>query len=55
MKTNRIRKPQILATLRQPEIDVPVPELCREHGLSTFFCKWRSNYGGMDASIIGTI
>ncbi len=32
---------------------VPVPELCREHGMSTAsFYKWRSKYGGMDASMI---
>jgi putative transposase len=30
-----------------------VPELCREHGMSTAsFYKWRSKYGGMDASMI---
>ena len=32
---------------------MPVPELCREHGMSTAsFYKWRSKYGGMDASMI---
>ena len=30
-----------------------VPELCREHGISTAsFYKWRSKYGGMDASMM---
>lgn len=30
---------------------MPVPELCRRHGVgqSTFY-KWRSKYGGMEAS-----
>ncbi|WP_442220865.1 IS3 family transposase [Rhizobium sp. 2YAF20] len=43
----------ILAILRQAEGGVPVPELCREHGMSTAsFYKWRSKYGGMDASMI---
>ena len=30
-----------------------VPELCREHGMSSAaFYKWRSKYGGMDASLM---
>ena len=31
----------------------PVPELCREHGMSNAsFYKWRAKYGGMDASLM---
>jgi len=53
MNTSRFSEPQILAILRQAEGGVPVPELCREHGMSTAsFYKWRSKYGGMDASMI---
>ncbi len=53
MKTSRFNEPQILAILRQAEGGVPVSELCREHGMSTAsFYKWRSKYGGMDASMI---
>ncbi|MVA59650.1 IS3 family transposase [Agrobacterium vitis] len=53
MKTSRFSEPQILAILRQAEGGVPVPELCREHGMSTAsFYKWRAKYGGMDASMI---
>jgi putative transposase len=30
-----------------------VPELCREHGMSlASIYKWRSKYGGMDASMM---
>ncbi len=30
-----------------------MPDLCREHGMSSAtFYKWRSKYGGMDASMI---
>ena len=30
-----------------------MPELCREHGMSSaLFYKWRSRYGGMDASMV---
>jgi len=53
MKKSRFSEPQILAILRQAEGGVPVPELCREHGMSTAsFYKWRAKYGGMDASMI---
>lgn len=53
MKISRFSEPQILAILRQAEGSVPVPELCREHEMSNAsFYKWRSKYGGMDASII---
>lgn len=53
MKTSRFSERQILAILRQAEGGVPVPDLCREHGMSTAsFYKWRAKYGGMDASMI---
>jgi putative transposase len=44
---------QIMSILKQAENGVPVPDLCREHGMSNAsFYKWRSKYGGMDASMI---
>jgi putative transposase len=53
MKVTRYSEPRILAILRQAEGGVPVSELCREHGMSNAsFYKWRSKYGGMDASMI---
>ena len=53
MKMTRFSEPQILSILRQAEGGVPVSELCREHGMSNAsFYKWRSKYGGMDASMI---
>jgi len=53
MKTSRYSDPQILSILRQAEGGMPVPELCREHGMSSAtFYKWRSKFGGMDASMI---
>jgi putative transposase len=53
MKMTRYSEPQILAILRQAEGGVPVSVLCREHGMSNAsFYKWRSKYGGMDASMI---
>ncbi len=41
-----------MAILKQAEAGSPVPELCREHGMSTAtFYKWRAKFGGMDASL----
>ena len=51
MKTSRFTDSQIMQILKQAEAGSPVPELCREHGMSTAtFYKWRAKFGGMDAS-----
>ncbi len=35
---------------------MPVPTLCREHGMSrATFYKWRARYGGMDASMMARL
>ncbi len=53
MKMTRYSEPQVLAILRQAKGGVPVSELCRKHGMSSAsFYKWRSKYGGMDASMV---
>lgn len=53
MRPSRYSDSQILAILKQAEKGVPVPELCREHGMSSaLFYKWRAKYGGMDASMM---
>ena len=53
MKIDRFSEPQILGILKPADSGVPVLELCREHGMSSAsFYKWRSKYGGMDASLI---
>ena len=53
MRTSRFSDSQIMAILRQAEHGIPVPELCREHGISSaLFYKWRAKYGGMDTSMI---
>ena len=56
MKKSRYSDSQIMAILKQAEAGSPVPELCREHGMSSAtFYKWRSKYGGMDASMMGRL
>lgn len=56
MKKSKFSDSQIMAILKQAESGMPVPELCREHGMSSAtFYKWRSRYGGMDASMIARL
>jgi len=51
-KKSRFSEAQIMTVLRQAEGWMPVPDLCREDGISTAsFYKWRAKYGGMDASM----
>jgi putative transposase len=53
MKPSRYTDSQIIAILKQAEAGSPIPELCREHGMSTAtFYKWRTKFGGMDASLM---
>jgi len=53
MKKSRYTDSQILAILKQNEKGSTVPDLCREHGMSNAtFYKWRSKFGGMDASLM---
>lgn len=51
MRKSRFTDSQILAILKQADSGASVPELCREHGMSSAaFYKWRAKFGGMDAS-----
>lgn len=53
MKASRYKDSQILAILKQNEDGISVPDLCREHGMSSAtFYKWRAKFGGMDASLM---
>ena len=56
MKTSKFSDSQIVAILKQAEAGTPVPELCREHNISSAtFYKWRSKFGGMDASLVSRL
>ncbi|WP_437884570.1 transposase [Pseudomonas sp. LRF_L74] len=47
MKTSRFSDSQIIAILKQAEAGSPVPELCREYGISSAtFYKWRVRQHG---------
>ena len=53
MKKSRFTDSQIIGVLKQAEAGSAVPDLCREHGISSAtFYKWRSKFGGMDASMV---
>ena len=45
MKRSRFTDSQIMAVLKQGEAGTLVPDLCREHGVSTAsFYKWRARF-----------
>jgi putative transposase len=53
MKKSRFTDSQIMDALKRVEAGLPVPELCRDMGISTAtFYKWRAKYGGMDTSMM---
>lgn len=56
MKKSRFTDSQIIAVLKQAEPGTPVPDLCRQHGISSAtFYKWRSKFGGMDVSMVSQL
>ena len=53
MKKSRFTDNQIIHILKENENGVAVTDLCRKYGMSAAsFYKWRSKYGGMDASML---
>ena len=53
MKTSKYSDSLIMNIVKQAESGTPVPNLCREHGMSSAtFYKWKAKYGGMDISMM---
>jgi putative transposase len=53
MKKSKFTDSQIMAALKQAEGGLPVPQICRELGISSAtFYKWRAKFGGMDVSMM---
>ena len=53
MRKSRFTEAQIMGILRQVEGGLALADVCREQAISSAtFYKWRSKYGGMDASMI---
>lgn len=51
MRKSRFSETQIVKMLKEGEAGRPVSEICRESGISaTTFYKWKTKYGGMEAS-----
>jgi len=51
MRKSQFSEHQSVGALKQAEAGVPVKDICRELGVSSAtFCRWRSKYGGMEAS-----
>ena len=53
MKKSRFTESQIFKILEEGKSGVPVPDLCRQHGISSAtYYNWRSKYSGMDVPMI---
>ncbi len=53
MKKSKFSDSQIMDALKRVEAGLPVPDLCREIGISiATFYKWRAKFGGMDTSMM---
>jgi putative transposase len=53
MKKSRFSEQQIINILKQADAGMKVQDLCRQYGISNAtYYKWKSKYGGMEASDI---
>jgi len=51
MRKSKFSESQIVGAIKQSEAGIPVQDICRELGIgrATFY-KWKSKYGGLEAS-----
>jgi len=51
MRKSKFSESQIVAILKEADSGIPVAEVLGNHGISAAtFYKWRSKYGGLEAS-----
>jgi len=48
MRGKRFKEDQIIGVLKEVESGIPIPELCRKHGVSdNTIYNWKRKYGGL--------
>jgi len=51
MRKSKFSESQIVGAIKQSEAGIPAQDICRDLGISrATFYKWKSKYGGLDAS-----
>ncbi|NBT36288.1 MAG: transposase, partial [Betaproteobacteria bacterium] len=51
MKKSRFTESEIVGILKKADAGLPVGDVIRKHGIiTTTYYKWKSKYGGLDAS-----